>query len=203
MLLETLYLSLDPYMRWRMSAAKSYAEPVAIGEVMIGGTVARVTRSRHPDWREGDIVLSRSGWQSHAISDGDGLRRLDPTLAPPSTALGVLGMTGFTAYAGLLTIGRPEPGEEHLRARYLLDDLGLKEHIDRLYYSAALGLRKPDTAFFEEVASRSGLEHGEIVLIDDVAANVSAARLVGWQAVLWTGQHPLSVELARALPTID
>ena len=110
-LLETLYLSLDPYMRWRMSAAKSYADPVEIGEVMVGGTVARVARSHHPDWREGDIVLSGSGWQSHAISDGDGLRRLDPTVAPPSTALGVLGMTGFTAYAGLLTIGRPKPGE--------------------------------------------------------------------------------------------
>ena len=110
-LLETLYLSLDPYMRWRMSAAKSYAEPVKIGEVMVGGTVARVKHSRHPEWQEGDVVLSGSGWQSFAVSDGSGLRRIDPTVAPPSTALGVLGMPGFTAYAGLLTIGRPRPGE--------------------------------------------------------------------------------------------
>lgn len=110
-LLETLYLSLDPYMRWRMSEAKSYAEPVKIGEVMVGGTVARVKHSRHPGWQEGDVVLSASGWQSFALSDGSGLRRIEPTVAPPSTALGVLGMPGFTAYAGLLNIGRPKPGE--------------------------------------------------------------------------------------------
>ena len=111
LLLQILYLSLDPYMRGRMSAAKSYAKPVAIGDVMEGGTVARVIRSRHPDYREGDIVLSHSGWQSFALSDGAGLRKLDPQVASVSTALGVLGMPGFTAYAGLLTIGQPKPGE--------------------------------------------------------------------------------------------
>lgn len=110
-LLEILYLSLDPYMRGRMSAAKSYAAPVEIGAVMEGGTVARVVTSRHPDFAEGDIVLSHSGWQSYALSDGTGLRKLDPAAAPVSTALGVLGMPGFTAYAGLLTIGKPKPGE--------------------------------------------------------------------------------------------
>ncbi len=110
-LLEILYLSLDPYMRGRMSAAKSYARPVEIGEVMEGGTVARVVVSRHPDFGEGDIVCSYSGWQSLAISDGSDLRKLDPSLAPPSTALGVLGMPGFTAYSGLLTIGKPAAGE--------------------------------------------------------------------------------------------
>ncbi|WP_370674281.1 NADP-dependent oxidoreductase [Pleomorphomonas sp. PLEO] len=110
-LLEILYLSLDPYMRGRMSAAKSYAKPVEIGEVMEGGTVARVVVSRHPCFAEGDIVLSYSGWQSFAISDGSGLRKLDTSLVPPSTALGVLGMPGFTAYSGLLTIGKPAVGE--------------------------------------------------------------------------------------------
>lgn len=110
-LLEILYLSLDPYMRGRMSAAKSYAKPVEIGDVMEGGTVARVVASRHPDFMEGDIVASYSGWQSLAISDGSDLRKLDPALAPPSTALGVLGMPGFTAYSGLLTIGKPAAGE--------------------------------------------------------------------------------------------
>lgn len=111
LLLQILYLSLDPYMRGRMSAAKSYAAPVEIGEVMEGGTVARVVASRHPDYIEGDIVLSHSGWQSFALSDGVGLRKLDPKAAPLTTALGVLGMPGFTAYAGLLTIGRPQAGE--------------------------------------------------------------------------------------------
>lgn len=110
-LLEILYLSLDPYMRGRMSAEKSYAKPVEIGDVMEGGTVARVIASRHPDFAEGDIVGSYSGWQRLAISDGSDLRKLDPSLAPPSTALGVLGMPGFTAYSGLLTIGKPAAGE--------------------------------------------------------------------------------------------
>lgn len=110
-LLENLYLSLDPYMRWRMSAAKSYAEPVGIDEVMVGGTVARIRQSRHSDWHEGDTVLAYAGWQRFALSNGQDLRRLDPSIAHPTTALGVLGMPGFTAYAGLLNIGKPKPGD--------------------------------------------------------------------------------------------
>lgn len=111
LLLEILYLSLDPYMRGRMDDAKSYAKPVEIGGVMEGGTVARVLASKHPDYTTGDIVLSHSGWQRYALSDGENLRKLDPALAPISTALGVLGMPGFTAWAGLLQIGQPKPGE--------------------------------------------------------------------------------------------
>ncbi|WP_104665106.1 NADP-dependent oxidoreductase [Ensifer adhaerens] len=110
-LLKVLYLSLDPYMRGRMNAGRSYAKPVEIGAVMEGGTVARVVRSRHPDFSDGDFVLSHSGWQSYALSRGAELRKLDPDAAPLSTALGILGMPGFTAYAGLLTIGQPKPGE--------------------------------------------------------------------------------------------
>lgn len=110
-LLRILYLSLDPYMRGRMDDGESYAAPVAIDAVMEGGTVAEVVDSRHAGFSPGEIVLSHSGWQSYAISDGTGLRKLDPLAAPVSTALGVLGMPGFTAYAGLLTIGRPKPGE--------------------------------------------------------------------------------------------
>jgi hypothetical protein len=111
LLLEILYLSLDPYMRGRMDDAKSYAKPVDIGAVMEGGAVARVLASKHPDYTTGDIVLSHSGWQRYALSDGENLRKLDPALAPISTALGVLGMPGFTAWAGLLQIGQPKPGE--------------------------------------------------------------------------------------------
>ncbi len=110
-LLKTLYLSLDPYMRGRMSAAKSYSAPVEIGQVMEGGTVSEVLESRYPGLKQGDIVLSFSGWQSHALAEGAQLRKLDPQLAPVTTALGVLGMPGFTAYAGLLTIGQPKRGE--------------------------------------------------------------------------------------------
>jgi NADPH-dependent curcumin reductase CurA len=110
-LLQTLYMSLDPYMRGRMNAGKSYAKPVEIGAVMEGGTVSRVLESRYPDFVAGDVVLSHSGWQTHALAEGKGLRKLDPAVAPVSTALGVLGMPGFTAYAGLLTIGQPKPGQ--------------------------------------------------------------------------------------------
>ena len=111
LLLQILYLSLDPYMRGRMDDAKSYSAPVALGGVMEGGTVARVVSSRNSNFAPGDIVLSHSGWQLYATSNGDGLRKLDPAQAPVTTALGVLGMPGFTAYAGLRNIGKPKPGE--------------------------------------------------------------------------------------------
>ena len=110
-LLRTVYLSLDPYMRGRMSAAKSYAAPLEVGDVLMGGTVCEVVESRNPDLPVGDVVLAYTGWQTHAVSDGRAVRRLDPAAAPVSTALGVLGMPGFTAYAGLLEIGKPKPGE--------------------------------------------------------------------------------------------
>lgn len=110
-LLETLYLSLDPYMRGRMSDAPSYAPPVQLGQTMVGGTVSRVLESRDPAVQSGDIVQGYGGWQTHSVEPARYLRRLDPVAAPVSTALGVLGMPGFTAYSGLLTIGRPQPGE--------------------------------------------------------------------------------------------
>jgi NADPH-dependent curcumin reductase len=110
-LLETLYLSLDPYMRGRMSAAKSYAAPVEIGGVMVGGAVSRVLQSQHADFKSGEIVQGRTGWQTHSVSDGVGLQKVDPDLAPISTAVGVLGMPGMTAYTGLLNIGQPKAGE--------------------------------------------------------------------------------------------
>lgn len=110
-LLRTLYLSLDPYMRGRMSDAKSYAKPVEIGEVMVGATVSEVIESNSPDFDPGDVVLGYGGWQEYSIEYASQLRRIDPEIAPVSTALGVLGMPGFTAYAGLLEIGMPKPGE--------------------------------------------------------------------------------------------
>lgn len=112
LLLRTVYLSLDPYMRGRMSDEKSYAEPVAIGGVMVGGTVNRVVTSKHPDYKEGDWVLSYfTGWQDYGVSDGSFLFKLDASVAPVSHALGVLGMPGFTAYMGLMDIGKPKAGE--------------------------------------------------------------------------------------------
>src|SRR5437762_9466397 len=98
MLLRTLWLSLDPYMRGRMSDAPSYAKPVGVGDVMEGGTVNEVVASNNDKYAVGDIVLAHIGWQTHAVSRGVGLRKLDPGVAPVSTALGVLGMPGMTAY---------------------------------------------------------------------------------------------------------
>ncbi len=111
MRLKTLYLSLDPYMRLRMNEGPSYAEPVAVDEVMCGGTVCRVEESRHSRFKEGDLVLAFTGWQKFALSDGVGVTRLDAAMAKPSWPLGVLGMPSFTAYYGLLKIGDPKPGE--------------------------------------------------------------------------------------------
>ena len=111
MLCRTIYQSLDPYMRGRMDDAKSYAPSVPVGGVMEAGTVCEVVESRNARFRAGDIVSSRFGWQTHAISDGAGVRKVDPAAAPISTALGVLGMPGLTAYVGLLDIGEPREGE--------------------------------------------------------------------------------------------
>lgn len=111
MLLRTEYLSLDPYMRGRMSDAPSYAAPVEIGGVMVGGTVARVVTSNVEGFAAGDWVLSYNGWQDYALSDGKGVTNLGQSPAHPSWALGILGMPGFTAWAGLKQIGAPKPGE--------------------------------------------------------------------------------------------
>nr|WP_321526335.1 NADP-dependent oxidoreductase [uncultured Cohaesibacter sp.] len=111
MLLRTVYLSLDPYMRGRMSAAKSYAQPVEIGDPMVGGTVARVVKSNLEGFTEGDWVLSFNGWQDYALSDGTMVTNMGKTPEAPSWALGALGMPGMTAYTGLLQIGDPKPGE--------------------------------------------------------------------------------------------
>jgi len=110
-LVRTLYLSVDPYMCGRMSDAKSYAAPVQIGEVMVGGTVGFVEQSNDPNFRIGDIVAANAGWQDYAVVKGKDLRRLDPSLAPVTTALGVLGHIGLTAYFGLIDICHPQAGE--------------------------------------------------------------------------------------------
>jgi len=110
-LLRTLYLSLDPYMRGRMSEAKSYAQPTQIGEVMVGEVVAEVVASNDPSLHPGDTVLARVGWQEYGVMPAKGLIKVDGKAASLSHYLGVLGMPGMTAYFALLDIGKPKPGQ--------------------------------------------------------------------------------------------
>ena len=111
MLLRNEYLSLDPYMRGRMSDAPSYAPPVEIGEVMVGGTVSQVVSSDRKDFATDDWVVAFGGWQDYALSDGAGVINMGKSPENPSWALGVLGMPGLTAWAGLTQIGQPKAGE--------------------------------------------------------------------------------------------
>ena len=123
-LVRTIWLSIDPYMRGRMDEVRSYAPHVKLGEVMVGGTVGEVLSSGDSRFATGDFVVGYGGWQEFAIMPGDKLRKLNPPDAPIQTALGVLGMPGMTAYVGLRNIGCPKPGAPvHrlvLRARRLL-----------------------------------------------------------------------------------
>lgn len=109
-LLRTLMLSLDPYMRGRMNESVSYATPLALGATMLGSTLSRVVASRNPDFQPDECLVANAGWQDYSISDGSDLSRLPPELDHPSHALGVLGMPGFTAYVGLLDFGEPQAG---------------------------------------------------------------------------------------------
>lgn len=111
LLIRTLYLSVDPYMRSRMSDAKSYIAPYELNEVIQGGVVGRVVESKHEQFAVGDIVSGLLGWQDYSVSDGTSIMKIDPTRAPVTTSLGVAGMPGLTAYFGLIDIGNPQLGE--------------------------------------------------------------------------------------------
>ena len=108
---RTLFMSVDPYMRGRMNDRASYAANVQLGEVMVGSTVGEVVASNDPNFEEGDRVHAQIGWQAYGVAKGANVRKVDPDLAPVSTALGVLGMPGLTAYCGLLLVGQPRDGE--------------------------------------------------------------------------------------------
>jgi len=175
LLLRVVYLSLDPYMRGRMSAAKSYADPVEVGDVLVGGTVCVVEESRHPEYAAGDVVLSYSGWRTHALSDGSGLRRLDPSVVPVSTALGVLGMPGFTAYAGLLEIGKPQPGETVVVAAATGPVGSAVGQIARVKGARAVGIAGgPDKcrALLGDFGFDAAVDHRSATFADDLAAAV-------------------------------
>lgn len=160
-LLRTRWLSLDPYMRGRMSAAKSYAQPVAIGEPMVGGTVSEVVQSNNPDFAVGELLSGYAGWQDYAVSDGRGLARVPPGV-PPTAALGILGMPGMTAYTGLLTIGRPKAGETVAVAAAAGPVGSLVGQIARLKGARAVGIAGgPDKCRYltEELGFDAAIDH--------------------------------------------
>jgi NADPH-dependent curcumin reductase CurA len=143
-LVRVVYLSIDPYMRGRMSDARSYVPPVALGDVMEGGTVGEVVRSNHPRFAAGDVVEGRLGWQEYAVTDGKGVRKIDPSVAPISTAVGVLGMPGLTAYFGLLEVGQPKAGETVVVSAASGAVGGLVGQIAKLKGCRAVGLAGSD-----------------------------------------------------------
>ena len=110
-LIRNAYFSVDPYMRPRMNDVRSYVAPFTLGEAMTGGAVGRIAVSHSPAYAEGDWVVHSLGWREWALSDGAGLRKVDPRVAPVSTSIGVLGMPGFTAWYGLFVLGEPKEGE--------------------------------------------------------------------------------------------
>lgn len=172
-LLRTTYLSLDPYMRGRMSEAKSYAAPVEIGDVMVGATVSEVVESRSPKRQPGDMVLAYVGWQSHAVVDARHTRKLDPEAAPVSTALGVLGMPGFTAYAGLLEIGRPEKGETVVVAAATGPVGSAVGQIAKIKGARAVGIAggpEKCRALIEDFGFDAAVDHRSPTFVDDLAA---------------------------------
>ncbi|MGA8987021.1 NADP-dependent oxidoreductase [Aeromicrobium sp.] len=173
-LLRTVYLSLDPYMRGRMNEAKSYAAPVELGAVMEGGTVAEVIQSRDPSLKPGDMVLSHLGWQSHGVQQARHVRKLDPARAPISTAVGVLGMPGFTAYAGLLEIGRPQSGETVVVAAAAGPVGSAVGQIARIKGARAVGIAggAEKVAWLEELGFDVALDHRSPTFRDDLKAAV-------------------------------
>ncbi|MEP9384326.1 NADP-dependent oxidoreductase [Nocardioides sp. KR10-350] len=171
-LLRTVYLSLDPYMRGRMSDAESYAAPTEVGDVMPGGTVAEVVESRDPSLVPGDMVLAYAGWQEYAVAPARHLRTLDPDAAPVSTALGVLGMPGFTAYAGLMLLGKPKPGETVVVAAASGPVGATVGQLARIHGARAVGIAggSEKVAHVRELGFDAGVDHRAPNFVEQLAA---------------------------------
>jgi len=202
-LLRVQYLSLDPYMRSRMDDRESYQAPTPLGNVMPGESVAKVVASHHPGYSAGDIVLAQTGWRTHALSDRADLRKLDPTAAPATTGLGVLGMPGFAAYVGLHVIAKPRSGETVVVAAASGPVGSLVGQLGKLAGARAVGIAGgPDKCAFlkDELGFDAAVDHRAT----DFAAQLAAACPSGidvyfenvggavWQVVL-----PLLNKFAR------
>src|SRR5215470_6717537 len=201
-LVRTIWLSLDPYMRARMNDVKSYAASVELGQPMVGGTVGEVVQSRDAAFRPGDFVLTYGGWQTYHLAKSAGARvgasgpmKLDPKAAPISTALGVLGMPGMTAYVGLYDLGQPKAGETvvvsaaagavgstvgqlaKIRGCRTVGIAGSKDKcqyvLNELGFDACVSYRVPDLAAVLHDACPNGID----VYFDNVGGDVLKAVL--------------------------
>lgn len=203
-LLRVLFLSLDPYMRGRMNDAKSYAEPVAIDAVMEGGTVAQVMASHHDDFKPGDIVLAHAGWQTHAVVGPKQIqRKLDPDKAPISTALGIYGMPGFTAWAGLKEIGKPQKGDTLVVAAASGPVGGTVGQIAKMRGARAVGIAggaKKCAFVRDELGFDVAIDHHADDFSDQLKAACPDGIDVYWENVggkVWEAVLPLLNEHAR------
>lgn len=172
-LLETQYLSLDPYMRGRMNDAKSYAAHVELGDPMVGGTVSRVLQSKADGLAEGDYVVGYAGWQTHSVEQASGLLKVDEHAAPLSTAIGVLGMPGLTAYTGLLTLGKPQPGETVVVAAATGPVGSAVGQIAKIKGARAVGIAggPEKVSYLKEIGFDAAVDHRA----DDFAEQLAAA----------------------------
>lgn len=201
-LLRTIYLSLDPYMRGRMNAGRSYASPVDVGAVMEGGTVAEVIASHDPSLAVGDVVLSHLGWQAYGVASARHVRRLDPEHAPISTAVGVLGMPGFTAYAGLAEIGKPQSGETVVVAAAAGPVGSAVGQIARIRGAKAVGIAggAEKVAYLREIGFDVALNHRSPTFAADLLAAVPDGIDVYFENVgghVWDAVVPLLNDFAR------
>jgi NADPH-dependent curcumin reductase CurA len=172
-LLETLWLSLDPYMRGRMHDGPSYAAPTPVGAAMQGGTVGRVVASRDPKFKEGDIALGYGGWQQFWVEKAKGLMKLDPDQAPVTAALGVLGMPGFTGWYGLTQIGKPKAGETVVVAAASGPVGSMVAQLAKLHGATAVAIAggKDKVAWIrQELGIETALDHRSPSFAKDLAA---------------------------------
>ena len=201
-LIRTQYLSLDPYMRGRMSDAPSYAPPTAVGAVMVGGTVGEVVESRAPGLASGDVVLAYTGWQRYGVQRATVVRKLDPAVAPVTTALGVLGMPGFTAYAGLTKIGRPQPGETVVVAAASGPVGATVGQLAKIFGARAVGIAggPAKVDYLRSIGFDAALDHRSPGFAAQLAAAVPDGIDVYFENVgghVWDAVFPLLNDFAR------
>jgi NADPH-dependent curcumin reductase len=201
-LIRTQYLSLDPYMRGRMSDAPSYAPPVPVGGLMVGGTVGEVVESRAVGFSRGDVVLAYTGWQKYGVQKASTLRKLDPAAAPVTTALGVLGMPGFTAYAGLTQIGQPKPDETVAVAAASGPVGATVGQLAKIYGARAVGIAggPEKVAYLSTIGFDAALDHRAPDFADQLAAAVPNGIDVYFENVsghVWDAVFPRLNQYAR------